>query len=156
MDDHQTYRINAPAVAYQHVEDEAILIQFDSGCDYSTDRLGAEVLSSLKQEAGAITVVQILADRYCADVQTIYRAVKPFIGQLCAEKLVVAQPGDVVDGVPGGRASESTRSARGHPPIEPPVPHKYTDLQDLLLLDPIHDTDDAGWPIAEPNRWRAG
>jgi hypothetical protein len=156
MDDHQTYRINAPTVAYQNVEDEAILIQFDSGCYYSTDGLGTEILSLLRQGASAITVVEILADRYCADLQDVYRAVKPFIEQLGTENLVVAQPGDVVDGGSGRQSMGSTGAARPQCPIEPPVLHKYTDLQDLLLLDPIHDTDDAGWPMAEPNRWRAG
>ena len=27
---------------------------------------------------------------------------------------------------------------------------KYTDLADLILLDPVHDVSDAGWPH-EPN-----
>jgi hypothetical protein len=30
--------------------------------------------------------------------------------------------------------------------FEAPVLQKYTDMQDLLLLDPIHDTDETGWP----------
>jgi hypothetical protein len=45
------------------------------------------------------------------------------------------------------------------PPSPEPVPqtekkhfvapclHKYTDMQELLLIDPIHDVDDYGWPI---------
>ncbi len=156
MDDHQTYQINAPAVAYQHVEDEAILIQFDSGCYYSTDKLGAEILSLLQQSVSAVTVVQILADRHCVDVPTVYGVVKPFLEHLCAENLVVAQPGAVGVGASDWPSSAPNGSARQRLPIEPPVLHKYTDLQDLLLLDPIHDTDDAGWPVAEPNRWRAG
>jgi hypothetical protein len=27
-----------------------------------------------------------------------------------------------------------------------PVLNKYTDMQDLLLLDPIHEVDERGWP----------
>jgi Coenzyme PQQ synthesis protein D (PqqD) len=156
MDDHQTYQINAPAVAYQHVEDEAILIQFDSGCYYSTDKVGAEILSLLQQSVMAITIVRILAERYCADFETIDRMVKPFLEHLCAEDLVVAQAGAVGVGASEPPSSAPTGSARQRLPIEAPVLHKYTDLQDLLLLDPIHDTDEAGWPVAEPNRWRAG
>ncbi len=29
-----------------------------------------------------------------------------------------------------------------------PALTRYDDLDDLLLLDPIHEVDDAGWPIA--------
>ncbi len=32
----------------------------------------------------------------------------------------------------------------------PPRLQRYTDMQDLLLLDPIHDVDEVGWPVASP------
>jgi hypothetical protein len=28
----------------------------------------------------------------------------------------------------------------------PPVLERYTDMQELLFLDPIHDVDESGWP----------
>jgi hypothetical protein len=28
-----------------------------------------------------------------------------------------------------------------------PLLRKYTDMRDLLLLDPIHDVDEQGWPV---------
>ena len=31
-------------------------------------------------------------------------------------------------------------------PFEAPILNKYNDMQELLLLDPIHDVDEAGWP----------
>ena len=34
--------------------------------------------------------------------------------------------------------------------FEAPVLSKYTDMQELLLLDPIHDVDDMGWPKPNP------
>ncbi len=39
-------------------------------------------------------------------------------------------------------------SAGDRPAFEAPVLESYSDMQDLLLLDPIHDVDDAGWPVA--------
>jgi hypothetical protein len=30
------------------------------------------------------------------------------------------------------------------------VLHKFTDMQDLLLVDPVHDVGDAGWPHRPP------
>jgi len=30
--------------------------------------------------------------------------------------------------------------------FEKPKLQKFTDMQDLLLLDPIHEVDEAGWP----------
>jgi hypothetical protein len=31
-------------------------------------------------------------------------------------------------------------------PYSPPKLSAYTDMQELLLLDPVHEVDDAGWP----------
>jgi hypothetical protein len=32
-----------------------------------------------------------------------------------------------------------------------PVLSIYDDMQDLLLLDPIHDVDESGWPAIKPD-----
>ena len=41
---------------------------------------------------------------------------------------------------------------RRNKPLAAPVLNKYSDMQDLLLLDPIHDVDEeAGWPTNKPN-----
>ena len=32
-----------------------------------------------------------------------------------------------------------------------PVLEKFTDMAELLLLDPIHEVDDSGWPNKPPN-----
>ena len=34
--------------------------------------------------------------------------------------------------------------------FSPPVVEKYTDMQDLVLLDPVHEVDERGWPHAKP------
>jgi hypothetical protein len=31
-------------------------------------------------------------------------------------------------------------------PYQEPKLGKYTDMQELLLLDPVHEVDEAGWP----------
>jgi hypothetical protein len=35
--------------------------------------------------------------------------------------------------------------------FQPPTLESYNDMQDLLLLDPIHDVDDMGWPQKAPD-----
>jgi hypothetical protein len=35
------------------------------------------------------------------------------------------------------------------PPFEMPKLSKYTDMEDLLALDPIHEVDEMGWPNAK-------
>ncbi len=35
--------------------------------------------------------------------------------------------------------------------FEAPKLEKFTDMQDLVLLDPVHEVDDVGWPAARPD-----
>ena len=37
------------------------------------------------------------------------------------------------------------------PDFQEPALQKYTDMEDLLLLDPIHEVDDTGWPNPKPD-----
>ena len=32
-------------------------------------------------------------------------------------------------------------------PFRAPQIRAYTDMQDLLMIDPIHDVDETGWPV---------
>jgi len=38
----------------------------------------------------------------------------------------------------------------GRPPFVKPILQKYTDMADLLLLDPIHEVGEQGWPHPAP------
>jgi hypothetical protein len=35
--------------------------------------------------------------------------------------------------------------------FEPPLLEKFTDMEDLLLLDPVHEVDGRGWPHPAPH-----
>ena len=49
------------------------------------------------------------------------------------------------DAVPPAAEPSATRRAFAEPRVE-----TFSDLQDLFLVDPIHDVDEAGWPHAKP------
>jgi hypothetical protein len=65
-----------------------------------------------------------------------------FVAQLEQEGLVEASrsPADPVPVSALPRLIEQKR------PFVAPTLKKYSEIEDLLLLDPIHDVDDSGWP----------
>ena len=77
-----------------------------------------------------------------ADVRTyaeVERAIAGFVSQLLDEGLLV-------ESADTGSAEGAEIVAGGT--FETPVLSKYTDMQELLLLDPIHDIDPSvGWPF---------
>jgi len=140
------YRVNAPAVASQVMGGEAILIHFDSGRYYSVEGSGADIIALLEAGRSPEQIAEALAGAGARDA--VGDAVASFVRQLVDEELVVA-------GVEPDAAADAAAAAvvSGPPPSPSPFSApsltRYTDLEDLLRLDPIHDVDDAGWPIAK-------
>jgi len=67
-------------------------------------------------------------------------AVRDFTARLLEEGLIVPAPADN----PGSPLPVPERSSVG---FSTPTMSVYTDMEDLLLLDPIHDVDETGWPV---------
>ena len=74
---------------------------------------------------------------YQADASVAAAAVQALVTALAAEDLV--QP-------TGEAAAQPAYSNGQRAPFVAPVLQKHTDMQDLLLLDPIHEVDETGWP----------
>lgn len=144
------YRMNKPLVASEIIDGEAVLIHFETGSYYSTDELGAEILSCFDSTTSVAAIVGQLAGRYDRKPELIESIVAQFVEQLRNELLIVPATSTSVESGNPPAATESPRVS-GEGDFDPPVLHKYTDLQDLILLDPIHETDDAGWPIVRPD-----
>jgi hypothetical protein len=136
------YRLNTPLVALQEIEGEAILINFDTGCYFSANRPGAALFELAKSGASVAALVRGLADRSGVPEAEVESGVRAFLAAAHAEGLLV----------PFEANGDHAPSADGTAPLNPEAPRfeKFDDLQDLLLLDPIHDVDQVGWPMQAP------
>ena len=132
------YRIH-PRVIRESFEDEVVMINLESGNYYSLNGVGGEIWGYLEKGAAARGIAAALAARYAADGEQIGQSVNDFLGQLLQEKLIVESEADSIEPLP--------LAAEGKLPFEIPQMSVFSDMQDLLLLDPIHDVDEAGWPV---------
>jgi hypothetical protein len=139
------YRVNAPQVSSETIEGETIIIDFISGAYFSTDKIGGVVWEKLKAGLPSGHVVAEIKRRYPGQEEAVGRAIASFIARLESEKLMVPEPGE------GPSSAGGPDQALYADVFAAPVLDKYTDMQDLLLLDPIHETDEQGWPAQKKN-----
>jgi hypothetical protein len=139
------YRIRTPWVANQVIDGEAVLIAFETGAYYSSERTGASVLSLLERQAPVSEIVARLSATHDASSETIEADVRAFIAHLSQEGLIV--PCDATNDPKAGESDETPTTAAAHV-WAPPLLTRYGDLEDLLILDPIHEVDESGWPVA--------
>ena len=126
------YRIREPFVAHEDVDDEVVAIDFSTGSYFSLRGPAEAAWSALDgTEARDVDhVTAALAERHPDDADP--DRVQALLDQLTADSLV-ERTGDAgtaeVD--LGGLAYE-----------------RFTDMEELILLDPVHDVSEAGWPNA--------
>ena len=142
MIDVSGYRINSPQVVLEVFEDEVILVNLDVGAYYSAEGAGGRVVALLSLGTPVEDLVKILQAEFDGVPAAIAAWVDEFLAEMEGEGLIVKA---ALDAPHRGVARE------GKPrPFQAPTLQKYTDLRDLLLLDPIHDVDEAGWPVRKP------
>ena len=134
------FQLRDADVVLEAFPDETIAVHLGTGRYYSLDLMGAETLDLLVSGRELVEVVDFLVTRYRADPADVEPAITEFVGRLLDEGLVTRAPASAPGGTfatPSPAASEFTAPALA----------VYSDMEDLLLIDPIHDVDDTGWPV---------
>lgn len=137
--DHTYLRANSPDVVAEVIDGEAVLINFDTGSYYSLDGAGAAIWQILAEGASAEGVVKRLEARYESQRDDIRETAMALIAELKGEGLIVETE---TEPQPGRMSDPPTSKI----PFEAPSLNKFTDMQEMLLLDPIHDVGETGWP----------
>ena len=133
------YRVNDPSVISEVIDGETIVLDFESGHYYSLNPSASEIWRRICAGQPASAAAEDVARSYGVDPTTLRRTVALFVRRLLDEKLIrPAAP----DSAP---AAEIAPSARPAEPYCDPVFEKFTDMEEMLLLDPIHEVADAGW-----------
>ena len=139
--------LNSPGVVCDVVADEVVFVNLESGAYYSTEGTGAEIWQLLAEGRTIEDTIGAIGTRDGGDPLEIERNVRALADQLLAESLVRHGHGDAP--VQNG-AAQIAQAVEGAPPDRPTfqgvVFPKYVDLEELLLLDPIHEVDESGWP----------
>lgn len=131
--------VNTPAVMRERFDDEVVVVNLESGNYYSFDGSGAAIWSLLEQGLGGAAIASVLAESAGMETAAVGPHVERFLSELVRDGLVV----------PGGTSASGAATALAPLPsgaFVPPVMHRYEDMQALLLLDPIHEVGDGGWP----------
>jgi hypothetical protein len=134
------YRIKSPPVVLETVDEETIIVNLDTGSYYDLNHSGGRLLEALGRGADLDSAVARVAADYGVEQDQVAEAAAALIGRLEEEGIVgAAEPDPAADGAVNGWAPPAK-------PYETPALSKYTDMQELLLLDPVHEVDGAGWP----------
>lgn len=138
------YRLSpSPNVSARSFGDEVVAANFVRGVYYSLLGSAAQVWEGLTAGVPLDLVVADVSALSDAEPAAFAAAAKALVESLLEEGLLV-------EGAPG-EVKAWQAMASGDGPYGLPTLERFTDMEDLLLLDPVHDVEEMGWPHVNPN-----
>ena len=141
MAQHTRYRANEPRIVHETLDGQALIMDMGVGTYFSCDGVSSEAWTALTNGATPAELAAWLSGEYGIDSASADRDVTRFVDALVADAVVVER--GMLD-----PAAELFPPSGASGPYEGLAVERFTDLADLILLDPVHDVTEAGWPHA--------
>jgi hypothetical protein len=140
------YRANAPQVISETVGGETIIVNLATGHYFNLQGTAVDVWQAIERGEPLERIVAGLGARYEAADGEIDAAVATLVEELVAAELLAAEDGDGAAEPSAGPVVADGDGAKA--PWAAPGFAAFTDMQDIILLDPVHEVDARGWPHA--------
>jgi len=141
------YEVNEPDVSGEILDGELILVDFASGCYFSCQGSGAVLWDFMSSGLSGEEMVATLAERYVSTTEELSKTVRDFLDELTSNGLIKQTAASLSSAsqTPAALAPEEGKESAKLPFCAPTL-ERFSDMQEMLLLDPIHEVDKTGWP----------
>jgi hypothetical protein len=132
-----------PDVIEETFEGEVTIVHLATGVFYGLNEPASAIWHQVCDGRRPETVVTTLAGAYGVPADELHDPVLAFVTELAREQLLAEADAE------GPPAATGELGAWAPPKLQ-----RFADMQELLLLDPVHDIelDANGWPIPRPHR----
>lgn len=138
------FRRNTAEVASETFEDGLVSINFLTGRYFTMNRSGELVWTYLGEFQTAASIAERLARAAAIDRGSVLPDVAAFLETLQSERMIVVHQDEPITSANSLSAPAPAETLV----YEAPQLQVFEDLADLILLDPIHDVNEAlGWPV---------
>ena len=153
MNTNSRIRINVPKIVHETIDGETVILNLEKGNYYSLLGIGVNIWGLMENDATMGSIIEKICNNYQGERGDIDVAINKFVSELMQEGLVILDDENNPENEESSHVQVQTELKENKPSFEAPKLNKYTDMQDLLLLDPIHDVDDKkGWPTINPDK----
>ena len=131
------FSVDVPNVVSNNFDGEIIIADYDNGAYYSLVETAAEIWLGLQAGQSLEEIGDAFAALYPSEGDEVSRQVNKFVDELVGHwiiKELKAPP------------EKAEWSPERHPSFMLPLVERHDDLKELLVLDPVHDAAETGWP----------
>lgn len=137
------YSINRDKVIFEKFDYEIVLINLENGNYFSIQQVAQIIWELIEKGLDRSSVISTIAKIYNTTFEKIEDDLTEFFEELLKESLI-----DITESTNKKFDSnvKDETIEKQNKPYSKPVIEIYSDMQDLILLDPIHEVDNTGWP----------
>lgn len=138
----EQYQVDTENIMHETIDGEVVIVNLETGTYYSFDGADAGEFIWDRLSNGGASLEQLVESacrRYLGAPEDITAGVTRFFNALQKEQMLVP----LANG-----ESEPPATVEQSPGVEFQLPklNIYTDMEALLLADPIHEVESDGWP----------
>ena len=142
MSEENYFSVYGPNIVHENFDDEMVVVNLETGCYYAFNPVGGMIWSCFETGCSLNDLYNFLRASLDGDMADLEQAVRCFIDELSSEELIrIGLAPSASEGDAFAEIEVKEKQLFVAPALE-----KFTDMQDLLLLDPIHEVDESGWP----------
>jgi hypothetical protein len=149
MNQFDLFRINSSKIVHETIDGEVIIINFENGSYYSLNAAGKDIWNCLEKNFNLSRITVEITARYKGNNEEIKKDLNQFLVELEKEELIILDKEMKDNGPEISPNKLEINEEREKLKYEKPELRKYTDMKEMLLLDPIHEVDETGWPSAK-------
>lgn len=135
-------RLSSNKVVAEIIDGEAIILDLRVGSYFATDGVGA-IAWTAALDGWTAQQIATSASVFYAEYPTAHDDVAGLLAGFVDAGLLETGEGDESD-------TAGPMEIEWPPAYNTPILEKHDDLEDMMQLDPIHDTDASGWPMPAP------
>jgi hypothetical protein len=140
----ERYCVDEVKIVFQAFEKEVILVNLDSGHYYVLDPMAGVIWQAVAAGATVAEIIQFLLPLYPSEQSQLEQAIQEFVAELRQDELIL--PLDSSAMPKALNSLELNTTALPKPQFQFPTLYKYTEMENLILMDPIRTYDETGWP----------
>lgn len=141
--EHSIFTVDERSVVFERYDNEVITINLNTGIYYTLNTTAADVFEFLASGCPVAELIAALQPRYSNDLRLFETDLLRFVSELSKAGLIEPSKDN------GRRPFEPISESQPKSIFESPVLRTHDDLQELFLLDPVHEVGAEGWPMPE-------
>lgn len=127
-------------IIYQTLNHETVIINLENARYYSLNPTASYIWDQLMNHFGVVEIAGAFARGEDSEVNDVMHAVAAFVEELVSEELIAP-----------ALVTTQNQLAMDPPEVDfgTPEMEKFTDMEKLIPLDPIHQVGAMGWPFRQ-------